>query len=466
MPRIRDLTHFVEGSFVPDPLAVVPHGQRIANLTRLGVRSANRSQGLTRINGKYVRYLNTDAWGRPGEWMIFLPEPEDPELDRLAAEVGWLADTDEARTQARERTLRAVRALRLTFGWDIERTSTEAEYLGLLRGIAALDDMWRADDRFDGLGPFTMDLLRRVVAARPEGGPDARQAAYRAVLAQAAAAGPGTTLAGFATLPAVDAALAWRGKVNLDEDTSYALAVSQTAVGAPERSRMFWARVKAEETLRAPGVDPDGLIAGVLNLNPRLVPDDFLREEMWQAFTVAYAAGRDASNPAVVAAHELEIDGAMGSDSLQDTVLGTSLGDGRNFGPADEHREVDLSWIRTPSGPERAKWQPTDPKSGPAQCPHLIVATPDPLDPGRIKVHVGGREWRVTLDAFVELVAADRLLKGRPRDVDVVLALSELGRLAPLLVQRLADRLGRGVWWTSLPVELVKGDRTDARCSN
>ncbi|MCZ1008343.1 lonely Cys domain-containing protein [Streptomyces lydicus] len=456
MPPIYDITHHVEGTFVPDPLAEVPHGQRIANVTRLGVRTANRSQGVMRANGKYVRYVNTDAWGRRGEWMIYLPEPEDAELDHLAAEVGWLADTDEARTEARVRTLRAVRALRLTFGWDIERTSTEAEYLGLLRGIAALDDMWRADDRFDGLGPFTMDLLRRVVTARPEGGPDAKQAAYRAVLAQAAAAGPGTTLAGFVTLPAVDAAVAWRARGDLDEDTACALAMDETEVGAPERSRMFWARVKAEETLRAPGVDPDALLADVLHLDSPVVPDDFLREELWFAFTGAYAAGRDASDPAVVAAHELEIDGAMSRDTLQDTVLGTTPGDGRNFGPADEHRDVDLSSIRTPGGLERAVWQPADP-SVPVRCPHLLVATPDPHDPDRIKVHVGGRERRITLGTFVELVAADRLLKDRPKNVEVVLAVSELGSFAPALAQLLADRLGRLVWWTTLPVELVKG---------
>lgn len=142
--------------------------------------------------------------------MQFLPEPKGAGLDRLATQVAWHTGRGEASAEVRERTLRAVRALRLAFGWNVEQefgttggksgvaTSLRrafgrsapagTDYLGLLRGVAALDGMWRADSRFDGLGPFTLDLLHRVVEAHPEGGRSASQAGYAAVLGKAGAA--------------------------------------------------------------------------------------------------------------------------------------------------------------------------------------------------------------------------------------------------------------------------------------
>ncbi|MEK8171927.1 hypothetical protein NKH77_28890 [Streptomyces sp. M19] len=65
-------------------------------------------------------------------------------------------------------TKRLVRALRKTFGYDVEDS---ADYLDLLRGIAAVDHMWQADPDFSQAGPFSLDLLRRVVAARPRPSP-------------------------------------------------------------------------------------------------------------------------------------------------------------------------------------------------------------------------------------------------------------------------------------------------------
>ncbi|MFC7512679.1 hypothetical protein ACFQV4_30535 [Streptomyces thermocarboxydus] len=59
-------------------------------------------------------------------------------------------------------TLRLVRALRLTFGHDVDDAADFAE---LLRGVAAVDHMWRSDTDFDAAGPFMLDLLNRVVAA-------------------------------------------------------------------------------------------------------------------------------------------------------------------------------------------------------------------------------------------------------------------------------------------------------------
>ncbi len=353
--------------------------------------------------------------------------------------------------------LRAVRALRLTFGQDVERTEPRDAYLGLLRGFAALDDMWEADDRFTGLGLFTMDMFDRVVAERPDGGPGADREAYRRVLSEAAFAGPGATLAHFVSAPAaVDHALAWRKSTDFDAQAAVALDIQPDEVTEADRSRLFWARVKAEETLRAPGVDVPGLLRKVLGY-PVQLPPTYSHAPLWNAYTRAFAAGRDATDPAVVAAHELELAGATADDTRQVVLLDGGWGSGRNYGPERQHRHVELSEIRTPAGREPAKWA-----EGPQPpSPHLVVADPDPGDPDRIVVQIAGKKRRVTLDVFIELVAADRSLMNRAEHVPVVLALPELGRLAPALAQRLADRLGRDVWWTSLPVNLTKAQAGD-----
>ncbi|MEK8171937.1 hypothetical protein NKH77_28940 [Streptomyces sp. M19] len=61
--------------------------------------------------------------------------------------------------------------------------------------------MWRADSRFDDVGPFTLDALRRMVAARPEAAAGVDRAAYVAVFTAARTSASGTRLGDFVTLP-------------------------------------------------------------------------------------------------------------------------------------------------------------------------------------------------------------------------------------------------------------------------
>ncbi|MFJ4895975.1 lonely Cys domain-containing protein [Streptomyces sp. NPDC088788] len=452
VPRIAQHTSFIEKPFVADLLAQVPHGQRIANVVRMPVRAANRSQGIREINGQYFRTLNSDAWGRPGEWVFFLPEPEKSELDLLVDAVGWRGE--EVQEWQRMRMLRAVRALRLTFGWDIERKEPRAGYLDLIRGFAALDDMWHVDGRFAGLGLFTLDMFERVVAERSDGGPDAEENAYRRVLSAAVSAGSGVTLAQFVSIPAIDHALAWRKAADFDAQTARALRMYEDEVTSSDRSRLFWARVKAEETLRAPGVDVPALAMKVLGY-PLEFGSNFQHPPLWIAFTRAFAAGRDATDVAVVAAYVLEWNGALAGETRLTSQLGSRRGYGRNFVPGAKHSRINMAEITTFDGVQPAKWALSDdPEKKDLPCPYLVVVTPDANEPDRFRIEVAGENQWTSMDTLIELVAADRRLIERPANVEVVLGLTDFGQRSSGLAQRMADRLGRRVWWTSLSVQL------------
>ncbi|MCZ1008344.1 lonely Cys domain-containing protein [Streptomyces lydicus] len=488
VPSTAD-SHTNEGKFTADPLAQVPYGQRIANDIEQPVRATTCMDTLDTVNGRRVRVLFTDFWGREGRIVIFLPEPKGAELDRLAGVVGWHDGSGEASAEVRLRVLRGVRALRLVFGWNVKAQAEAARqggYEELLRGFAALDDMWRADDRFTGLGRFTMDLFHRVVAARSEGGADPDQGAYRAVLAAAGTQQPGTSLRDFVPgLPdAVDRAVAWTSGADLADEAAAALRTGADRVGTAHHSRMFWARVKAEETLET--LDVDALLPMVLGIDPAVDPNDALRAQVTTAFTYAYAAGWDASDPDVVGAHRLERLGAQSEDTLlraaytdetltalkkeredneqsgqSEAALSTDLYDspGRDFGPGPKPDRVDLSQVHTPWGLGKVRW--TSPKDHVASSPSplLVRGAVDPRDPAVVRVRLNGTDHDTPLDVFLELLAADREFMKQGPQVPLVLCLNGLGPDAKKVARRFADRLARTVWWTEYEVDLSeKGD--------
>ncbi|MGO4755142.1 lonely Cys domain-containing protein, partial [Streptomyces sp. 2MCAF27] len=165
VPNPNTASEALPGVFVPDPLDEVALGQRIANGTRRWARASEGPQGMDTVGGKYVRVLTADAQGRYRAWVLFRPEPQGVELDVLARVAGLHSGGGEASAEVRVRTLRLVRALKSMFDVWVE---DRADFGDLLRGVAAVDEMWRADPEFEQAGPLTLDLLTRVVAAQAE----------------------------------------------------------------------------------------------------------------------------------------------------------------------------------------------------------------------------------------------------------------------------------------------------------
>ncbi|MYS26331.1 lonely Cys domain-containing protein, partial [Streptomyces sp. SID7804] len=449
VPAPNTVTDGFPGPFVPDPLRDVSMGQHLANSTGRTVRLAYSAQGTRGSSGRYTRTLYADAQGRHRAWDLFRPEPADAELDRLAELSGISPGDGQVSDEMRTGTLRLVRALRLTFGHDVDDAP---DFTDLLRGAAAIDHMWRADSDFDDAGPFTLDLLRRVVTAHPEAASGVDQDATRRVLAAAAeqwAMWPGDQLAGFVDLPAVEAAARWMRDGDPDDEAATALDIEADEVGEAERSRIFWARVKAEETLTAPGLDLEDFIGQVLHLTPGARPGLAERDEALDLLTRAFAVGRDASDPDTAAAYELEETGAYTATGLR-TVQDGARGGGRDFTGGQRPASVDLAQFRTPAGLVDAPW-----KQGPdAPVPYLVRVTPDRQDPEQLHLSYDGASYLVSADEFLELMAHDLPLMRRELTTPVVLAFAGPSADAGDLAERTAQWLGRTVWWTDFPSDL------------
>ncbi|WP_446046457.1 lonely Cys domain-containing protein, partial [Streptomyces olivaceus] len=436
------------GPFVPDPLSSLSMGQQLANSTGRSVRLSYSSQGTRSHDGRYTRTLFADAQGRHRAWALFRPDPSGADLDRLAALAGLAPGDGEVSDEMRAGTLRLVRALRLTFGHDVDDA---ADFGDLLRGVAAVDHMWRSDTDFDAAGPFTLDLLNRVVAAHPEAASGVDRAAVRRVLAAAAdhwAAWPGDELVGFAEVPAIEEAAQWMRDGDLEDEAVTALDLSGPhQVGEAVRSRMFWARVKAEETLRAPGTDLNVRVPKVLHLRPGTRPAGH-RDTLLDLLTRAFATGRDAADPDVAAAYDLDESGVYAATGVE-TVHGGESGDGRDYTAEQAPTTVDLAEFGTPSGTADAPWAG---RKGPA--PYLVRVTPDGNAPDLLELSFDGETHRVAAGEFLELLAHDTSLAGKELNVPVVLAFSAHDGDPGDLAERIAQRLGRTVWWTGFPADL------------
>ncbi|WP_241191730.1 lonely Cys domain-containing protein, partial [Streptomyces sp. ADI97-07] len=436
------------GPFVPDPLRDVSMGQHLANSTGRTVRLAYSSQGTRSANGRYTRTLYADAQGRHRAWDLFRPEPAGPALDRLAEIAGFTPRDGHPTEETRERTLRLVRALRLTFGHEVDAAP---DFGDLLRGAAAVDHMWRSDSDFDTAGPFTLDLLRRVVEAHPGAASGVNHESTRRVLKAAAeqwTMWPGDVLVGFVDLPAVEAAAQWMRDGDPVAEAADALDIDPDAVGETERSRIFWARVKAEETLLALGADQGAFIAQVLHLPPGSRTGHAERGDATDLLTRAFAAGRQASDPDVAAAYDLEESGVFTTTGLR-TVQGGARG-GRDFTGGQPPSSVDLAQFRTPAALVDAPWE-----QGPGvPAPYLVRVAPDAHDPDLLQLSYDGETAGVPTGELLDLLANDLPLMRRDLTTPVVLAFSGPPADAGDVAHRIAQGLGRTVWWTDFPADL------------
>ncbi len=455
VPRPSAASDAYDGPFVADPLATVSMGQHVANATGRAVRLAYGSQGTRSADGRYQRTLFTDARGRRHAWALARPEPDDDGLDRLAEDAGISPGDAEVTDEMRTATLRLVRALRFTLGHDID---DDPGYRELLRGAAAIDQMWRSDNDFADAGPFTLDLLHRVIAAHPEAAAGADGAATRRVLAEAAEHWrryPGDGLIAFVELPAVEEAAQWLAQGTAEDEAAAALRMRTDEVGEAELSRIFWARVKALETLPETGPESEEFSDRVLHRESGTGFAHARRAEALDILTRAFAAGRDAAVTDVAAAYALQEAGAY-DDTALDTVRGTEDGTGRDY-TGGQPADVDLTRFRTPAGLADAPWA-KGPTGKAEPVPYLVRAGADPDDPDLIQVAWGGDTYATTPGEFAELLAADPVLSREELTEPVLLAFPDPVPDPAALAEHVARRLGRTVWWTGFPVDLSGTD--------
>ncbi|WP_064273218.1 lonely Cys domain-containing protein [Streptomyces sp. RTd22] len=376
------------GPYVTDPLEDVPVGQRYANGLRRKIRCTVRISGIAHEdnpNRIYFRVLYTDPQGRRSVRAKFFPEPRTGELVRRARAIGFTGPDGKVSERDRKRTLRLVRALKLALGDEVDdavRIEENPGYAELLRGASALDRMWHADGRFGDAGPFTMELFHRIVAAKLlPGQAEARRADYRRVLLEAANAADGTRLSDFVTLPpAVDAASAWKDghadPARFDRAVASMLKVTAAEVKDRHRSMAFWARAKGHELLDQPGLDVDGLARKALHLAAADPVDDARRGKLWILVGKAFARGRDATDPDVLAAFHLERSAPfadlVADPALTWAVIGSDWSTGRRSRP----------W--TPPGSRRPTASSTlrgtvrTPTATTGRCPSWCVAPTTP----------------------------------------------------------------------------------------
>ncbi|MEU5045487.1 hypothetical protein AB0G40_31780, partial [Streptomyces griseorubiginosus] len=172
----------------------LPVAQHVANVTGRPVYAPTTKVGTALDGSGRVRPIldveSETGEVEPGRWRLFLPEPSGPDLTALARAAGQHEGDGEPDHFAALRTLQFVRTLRGTTGLD---TGSDHE---LLRGLGALERLrWHRDapPRYTD-ARMTPDLLTRITRDTfrlPDtAAPTPEQ--YRAVLAAATTAAPGT----------------------------------------------------------------------------------------------------------------------------------------------------------------------------------------------------------------------------------------------------------------------------------
>ncbi|MEU0755115.1 lonely Cys domain-containing protein [Streptomyces albogriseolus] len=467
-PGITRRRKLVTDTFVPDPLADASQSQHVANETGRTVYGATQEVGFKfGKDGGVAHYILMDSRGRRGKWVKHRPEPDDAALDDRARAAGLHTDpVGPASEEVRERTLRLVRALRLTFGVAIEDDSRYGE---LLAGIGALESLRAADPALRDTVPFSLDLFERAareIRATEHGDPDGEPGpdAYEDLLARAADAvhrNPGAVLTDLVTLPhVITVAEGLDGltdeEVNEEAARLLGLDPDQVVIGAPERARFFWATVKALEwESRTP--DPAALTGRVLHLGR---PDPDRLSDLLDLVARAAAVGVDVDDPVALGAFHLESLGALAPDTLLSDDSGAPAG--RSWAPGPPGAAVDvksaLVMAATPDGGHRpvrqAKMPWTTDTAKPT--PYLVrgEAGPDHLTmelPGGLRVEVPYEE-------VAELLAVDPALNDFPRTADIVLASMTPATADPGTTDRQAlvgAATGRGVWTSPGPVGLL-----------
>ncbi|CAG6398608.1 lonely Cys domain-containing protein [Actinacidiphila cocklensis] len=466
--------------FVADPLSTLSVAEEVADENGRTVFASDRVHvGFTRSNGTHGHGIVSDPLGETGEWREVRPRPSDAELADLARVAGLYDGPGPVPKQVTDTTLRLVRALRVLFGPSIEdnRHDPADPYRELLRGMGTLEIMRDRHPGLAGYGELTLDLVDRVVRGH-QGIPHTPgvrpaplgQDAIRATLIAAAALPGGSRLPaldGFAPMPSVDRARELIGRGDPDETVRDVLALAANApVTRADRAHVLWAAVKAVESVENV---PNGraLAMEVLHLPPGANPDtDQVRADLfWTAMTAA-AVGRDSYHPAALAAHDLELHGALGPQTLLRSDTGAVIGRNWTGRPVQGTLVTDTFRLAAPgAAPGFRAWQshwktPGRPATAPDQV-YLLAA--DGLDghidmpwPSWASPAGGPATRRVPPAEIAELLTQDRHLHKMDPQMSYLLPVGLSGSLDDL-ADRLVSRttLGRAVLAADQPLRLV-----------
>ncbi|WP_141708996.1 MULTISPECIES: lonely Cys domain-containing protein, partial [unclassified Streptomyces] len=442
--------------FIADPLDIISAAQSVANATRHTVFAPDRIHAFH----SQKQAVMATALNESGVWRELRPEPLDDALDELAGVAGLVPTPGPAGAQTRETTLRLVRALRQTFGPAVEddKDDPAGAYQELLRGIGALESMRANDQGLDRAGQFTLDLLDRAARShlgragtdKPWPAPLER-ADVRAVLLAAGTrldGAAGTALRDFAPLPSLDQALHLLDEGDQDQRAIDVLGLNANSwVSGDDWQRVVWATVKAVESAHHSGPDWQAAAQRMLHLDARPdAADEARRAELLWTVAGAAAAGRDPGNPNAVAAHHLELNGALSEKTLILSPSGWEMG--RNWtGRPITGTMVTDSYVVSPDGSlghgtaQSAPWNRTETKPGVLPTAYFVVAEGQHTDAVDMPWPDGTRR-RVPSAEIAELLAntAD-LLPLAAHEVPIVLVgVSNVGMAKEIAAREAAAR--------------------------
>ncbi|OQD51795.1 hypothetical protein BM536_038000 [Streptomyces phaeoluteigriseus] len=230
-------------------------------------------------------------------------------------------------------------------------------------------------------------------------------------------------------------------------------------VTAAHRQNALWATVQAVESVEN-HPDPDALTTKALHLGTGVDPrDEALRADLLRMTATAAALGRDAYDPTVLAAYDLERNGALNDRTLITAVNGTRTGRSWTGGPVPSRLWADR-YVISPDGRlagsrgALAPWH----RKGAAKGAHPsgYVLHMSGTTPGQADMPwPDGTTRPVPYEEIAELLSHDPVLARLDRDVTVVPVGTGEGDAE--LAEAIAARTGaaRTVWLPVRPLRLL-----------
>ncbi|MCX4966939.1 lonely Cys domain-containing protein [Streptomyces sp. NBC_00654] len=426
-------------------------GLLLANLTGMGVDAATRPTGLN----DDTRFMLSSARGVRGRRVLFLPEPDLPQLDRSARSGGLHTDPGPVPEATRHTTLRLVRALRLEYGCEESDPALDDR---LWRGITALERLRAADPRLSGVTPLRTDMWD-FATEQHTGRPADREGRTalldhaRAVLAADPAADFGTAVPS-RVLDATLNMLAADG----EPLSRYAHALpSDAAPTSRQWASTLWAAARSAQRLFSdpPEERREALGRRILRLAPGTEWNRDRQQEVWALVTRAATQGVDIGDTDTLAAYHLADGGLFGP---MDRLNGTSPAGGVNW--SDAPAPFGVAW----QSPRQIVPGPAGTSPRPAPAPWIGSGRPYPriylvgaCRRGLIGLRLpGGTQVLLSESEFLALLDFDPVLRTLPlKNPALFFATDPAAPLPAGFARRFADRTGRPAHTAAGPMTLT-----------